>query len=49
MPRYLALWREGRLPIELLHTDTKPLSEINESLDALAAGTVVRRLFVPGE
>lgn len=49
VPRYLALWREGRLPIELLHTDTKPLSEINESLDALAAGTVVRRLFVPGE
>lgn len=48
IPRYLQLWREGRLPVELLHTDTKPLSEINESLDALADGAVLRRLFVPG-
>lgn len=47
IPRYLQLWRDGRLPVELLHTDTKPLSEINESLDALADGVVVRRLFVP--
>ncbi|WP_394940245.1 alcohol dehydrogenase catalytic domain-containing protein [Psychromicrobium sp. YIM B11713] len=49
VPRYLGFWREGRLPIELLHTDTKALSEINESLDALASGAVVRRLFIPGE
>lgn len=45
IPRYLGLWREGKLPIELLHTDTRPLEEINEGLDALAAGTVIRRLF----
>lgn len=49
VPKYLQLWREGKLPIELLHTDTKPLSEINEGLDALASGAVVRRLFVPSE
>lgn len=48
IPRCVQLWRDGRLPVELLHTDTKPLSAINESLDALADGTVVRRLFVPG-
>lgn len=42
---YLDHWRQGRLPVELLHTDTRPLEEINESLDALVAGTVVRRLF----
>lgn len=48
IPRYLQLWRDGRLPVELLHTDTKPLSQINESLDALADGLVLRRLFVPG-
>jgi alcohol dehydrogenase len=45
IPLYLGYWREGRLPVELLHTDTKPLAEINEGLDALAAGKVVRRLF----
>ncbi len=45
IPAYIQLWRDGRLPIELLHTDTKDLSEINESLDALADGQVVRRLF----
>ncbi|AJT42069.1 alcohol dehydrogenase catalytic domain-containing protein [Psychromicrobium lacuslunae] len=49
LPRYLQLWRQGELPIELLHTDTRPLSEINQGLDALASGAVVRRLFVPGE
>lgn len=45
IPLYLGYWREGRLPVELLHSDTKPLDEINEGLDALAAGKVVRRLF----
>ncbi|MCZ2401630.1 alcohol dehydrogenase catalytic domain-containing protein [Paenarthrobacter sp. Z7-10] len=46
IPRYVQLWRDGRLPVELLHTDTKPLAEINEGLDALADGEVVRRLFL---
>ncbi|WP_104089288.1 alcohol dehydrogenase catalytic domain-containing protein [Arthrobacter sp. GMC3] len=45
IPAYIQMWRDGSLPIELLHTDTKPLTEINESLDALADGLVVRRLF----
>lgn len=45
IPAYIQLWRSGRLPIELLHTDTKPLVEINQGLDALADGLVVRRLF----
>ena len=45
IPKYLGYWREGKLPVELLHTDTRPLDEINEGLDALAAGQVVRRLF----
>ncbi|WP_233205783.1 alcohol dehydrogenase catalytic domain-containing protein [Cryobacterium sp. Y82] len=46
IPRYLQLWRDGLLPVELLHTDTRPLADLNESLDALVAGEVVRRLFV---
>lgn len=45
IPLYLEHWRKGLLPVELLHTDTRPLAEINEGLDALAAGRVVRRLF----
>lgn len=49
IPAYIQLWREDRLPIELLHTDTKPLAEINEGLDALADGLVVRRLFTFGD
>jgi len=49
IPAYLQLWRDGRLPVELLHTDTRPLADLNESLDALVAGDVVRRLFVMHE
>ncbi len=45
IPRYLQMWRDGTLPVELLHTDTKPIDELNEGLDALADGSVVRRLF----
>ncbi|ALE93882.1 alcohol dehydrogenase [Arthrobacter alpinus] len=45
IPAYIQLWRNGKLPLELLHTDTKPLTEINEGLDALADGLVVRRVF----
>lgn len=47
IPAYIQLWRDGKLPVELLHTDTVPLAQINEALDALAAGTVIRRLFRP--
>jgi Zn-dependent alcohol dehydrogenase len=40
-------WREGRLPVHLLHSDTRPLEEINQALDALAEGRVIRRLLAP--
>jgi alcohol dehydrogenase len=45
IPAYLEMWRRGVLPVELLHSDTRPLADINESLDALAEGRVVRRIF----
>ncbi|MHA7240322.1 alcohol dehydrogenase catalytic domain-containing protein [Arthrobacter sp. TMS1-12-1] len=48
IPAFLELWRQGRLPVELLHTDTRPLEDLNESLDALAQGRVVRRIFTLG-
>jgi alcohol dehydrogenase len=43
VPAYLEMWRRGVL--DLLHSDTRPLADINESLDALAEGRVVRRIF----
>jgi alcohol dehydrogenase len=49
IPLYLRMWRDGKLPVELLHTDTRPLADINEGLDALAEGRVVRRLFSIGQ
>lgn len=48
IPAYIQMWREGKLPVELLHTDTRPLAEINQGLDDLADGLVVRRLFTFG-
>lgn len=45
----LQLWRNCRLPVELLHTDTRPIAERNEGVDALVDGREVRRLFLIGE
>jgi alcohol dehydrogenase len=47
IPRYIALWRSGRLPVERLITGTIGLDQLNESLDALADGHVVRSVCVP--
>lgn len=47
--RYIEMWRAGRLPMELLHTDTAAFEDINDGLDALAEGRVVRRLFAPNQ
>ncbi|MFC5122588.1 hypothetical protein ACFPRL_03770 [Pseudoclavibacter helvolus] len=35
--------------MELLHTDTAAFEDINDGLDALADGRVVRRLFAPNQ
>ncbi len=47
IPRYIALWRSGRLPIERLISRRIGLEELNESLDALADGRVIRSVLVP--
>ncbi|MBV8972411.1 MAG: alcohol dehydrogenase catalytic domain-containing protein [Sphingomonadaceae bacterium] len=47
IPRYIALWRAGRLPVERLLTATRPLAEVNAALDDLAAGTAVRQVLIP--
>lgn len=47
VPRYVALWRAGRLPVERLLTSVSPLSEINSLLDELASGAAIRQIVVP--
>ena len=47
IPRYIALWRAGRLPVERLLSGVRPLAEINEALDALASGQAVRQILLP--
>jgi alcohol dehydrogenase len=48
IPRYIALWRAGRLPVERLLTSISPLEEINELMDRLAEGKAIRQVVVPG-
>jgi alcohol dehydrogenase len=49
VPRYIALWRSGRLPVERLLSGVRPLAEINTALDDLAAGTAIRQILLPPE
>jgi alcohol dehydrogenase len=45
IPVYVDLWRRGRLPIEKLVSRVVPLADINEAMDALAEGRVLRQLL----
>ncbi len=45
IPRYVALFRQGRLPVDRLLSGTVPLSEINTAFDQLADGTAVRTVI----
>jgi Zn-dependent alcohol dehydrogenase len=47
IPRYIALWRAGRLPVDRLLTSVSPLSEINTLLDELASGAAIRQIVIP--
>ena len=47
IPRYLALWRAGRLPVEKLHTGSYPLAAINEAFERLASGDAIRQVLLP--
>ena len=48
VPRYIALWRAGRLPVERLLSGTRPLAQINAALDDLASGAAIRQILIPG-
>ncbi len=45
IPRFVELWRAGRLPVEELVSSTIPLDEINAGMDELAEGRAVRQII----
>ena len=47
IPRYIGLWRAGRLPVERLLTSVSPLADINTLFDRLASGAAVRQIVLP--
>jgi alcohol dehydrogenase len=46
IPRYIALFRQGKLPVDRLVTRSVTLAEINDAFDRLADGQVVRQVLV---
>jgi alcohol dehydrogenase len=47
IPRYISLWRAGRMPVDRLQSASMPLDRINEAFEALAAGAAVRQVLLP--
>jgi alcohol dehydrogenase len=45
IPRYIAMHQAGLLPVELLHTHTIALEDINQGFDDLAQGKTIRQLI----
>lgn len=45
IPKFEQLWREGKLPLERLISNEIALDEMNEGMDALSAGTVLRQII----
>jgi alcohol dehydrogenase len=46
IPRFIALYEAGRLPVDRLLTHHLALEEINEGFDRLARGEAVRQAIV---
>ena len=46
IPRFIELYRAGRLPVDRLITHRLRLAEINQGFDRLAAGQAVRQVIV---
>lgn len=44
IPRFISLYLAGKLPVDLLHSRTIKLDEINEAFDILAKGEAVRQV-----
>ncbi|TCM45805.1 zinc-dependent alcohol dehydrogenase family protein [Kribbella sp. VKM Ac-2568] len=46
IPRYISLYKAGRLQVDRLLTSTVSLDNLNEAFDMLAAGTSIRQVLV---
>jgi len=46
IPRYVALYRAGRLPVDRLLTHRLKLDELNAGFDRLARGEAVRQVVL---
>ena len=44
LPRFIALYRQGRLPVDRLMSGTLPLEQINQGFDRLHDGTAIRQV-----
>jgi len=49
LPRFIAMYEAGLLPVDKLLTRTIQLDEINEAFDALATGAAVRQVITFGK
>ena len=47
VPRLVALWQRGRLPVDRLRSGSTDLDGLPAAMDALAEGTAVRQLVIP--
>ncbi|MET4807201.1 zinc-dependent alcohol dehydrogenase family protein [Limibacillus sp. MBR-115] len=47
IPRYIGLFRKGRLPIDRLMSEKVGFNELNGAFDRLAEGATVRQLLIP--
>ena len=45
IPKFVDMWRSGRLPVEQLVSSTITLDEVNEGMDQLADGNAVRQII----
>jgi alcohol dehydrogenase len=45
IPRFVSLWRSGKLPVESLVSSRIALEDINEGMDQLADGRAVRQVI----
>lgn len=49
IPRFVQMWRAGRLPVERLVSDRITLDDLNTALDLLDSGVALRQVVLPGE
>jgi alcohol dehydrogenase len=47
IPRYIELYRRGRLPVDQLMSGNLRLDEVNEGFDRLHAGEAIRQVLLP--